>query len=265
MNFGLALALLSLAAAAGNLAAYYPKMTGNRAALRPRLEQVVMTLALILAIAALTMRPGVLGVAVAILAILPSSLFLLATLTSGLPRQPSSVSLGEIAPEFQVLDSRGRPFRLSDLRGSPALLKFYRGYWCPYCVAELEQLDRYAPDFDALGVKLIAISSDRVDELGMFAKKHGWAIRLLADPDLVAHRRYNVQHRNFAPRRGPFREIAIPTTILLDADGRVLLVERASDFRVRPQADKILAKTRALLAGNENASATPEDCDVCVA
>ena len=263
MNPGFALSALSLLTVIGNLVAYYPKMMGNHAALKPRLEQGVMASALVLAIAALAMRPGIFGIAAAVLALVPSSLFLLATATSGLPAQPSAISVGDIAPEFRVLDSKGHDIHLSDLRGTPVLLKFYRGYWCPYCVAELDQLNRYAKEFEALGVKLIALSSDRVDELAIFEKKHDWAVRLLADPDLVAHRRYNVQHRNFAARRGPFREIAIPTTILIDADGRVLLLERTPDFRVRPQADMILAKTRALLAGNANASS--EACDVCVA
>ena len=261
MTPGLALASFSLLATVGNLAVYYPKMTGNRAALRPRLEQGVMALAVALALTAIVLRPGAIGITIAVLAIIPSSLFLLATFTSGLPNQPSTVSVGEVAPEFRATDSHGRQLHLSNFRGRPVLLKFYRGYWCPYCVAELEQLNRYASEFNALGVKLLAVSSDRVDELRMFEGKHDWAIKLLVDPDLVVHRRYNVQHRNFAPKRGPFREIAIPTTILIDADGRVLLLERTPDFRVRPQADMILAKTRALLAANTSTEA----CDVCVA
>jgi len=170
-----------------------------------------------------------------------------------------------LAPDFRAIDARGRQFQLSELLGWPVLLKFYRGYWCPYCVAEVEELNKYAADFDALGVKLIAVSSDRVDELNVFEKKHTGAIRLLADPDLVVHRRYNVSHRNFVPKRGPFREIAIPTTFLIDANGRVLLLERTTDFRVRPQAQIILAKTRALLVGTMVENSSSESCDECAA
>ena len=262
MNPGFALAALSLVTTVGNLVTYYPKMMGNHATLRPRLEQALMFLALILAVGAFAMHPGWLGGAIAIVASIPALLFLLATFTSGLPDKATAVAAGELAPDFQLKDADGNAFRLSALRGSPVLIKFYRGYWCPYCVAELDQLNRYADQFESLGVKLIAVSSDNADELRMFAKKHDWAIRLLADPDLAAHRLYNVQHRKFAARRGPFREIAIPTTILLDRNGRVLWLERTPDFRVRPQADMVLAKTRALL---HQPVAAAQDCEVCVA
>ena len=260
MTEGLVLTAASLVATAGNLAVHYPKITGNRASLRPRREQAVMILAVLLAAAGFSLGPGIIGYLLGGLALVPALLFLLGTLTSGLPAQRPAVAVGDIAPDFALLDAQGREFRLSALRGAPVLLKFYRGYWCPYCVGELDQLDRFAANFTALGVRLAAISSDRVDELAPFARKHNWRITLLADPELAVHRRYHVQSRKFAPKRGPFRDLAIPTTILIDRDGRVLWLEQTPDFRVRPQADVVLAKARALLGGGEPVAA---ECAVC--
>jgi peroxiredoxin len=262
MNSGTILTALAFVTVAANLATHYPKITGNRAALRPRREQLVMVLAVGLAGAGFLLQPGIAGYALGGIALVPALLFLLATSTSGLPSRKLAVAVGQPAPDFSLTDADGRPFRLSELRGAPVLMKFYRGYWCPYCVGELAQLDRFAEDFAALGVKLVAVSSDRVDELAPFRRKHGWAIRLIADPTLVAHRLYNVQFRKFTPRRGPFRDLAIPTTILIDRDGRVLWVEQTPDFRVRPQADMVLAKAQALLPGDAAAAAA---CDVCAA
>ncbi|HEV2549386.1 MAG TPA: hypothetical protein VGU20_18860 [Stellaceae bacterium] len=71
-----------------------------------------------------------------------------------------------------------------------------------------------------------------------------------------------MQQRNFTPKRGPFRDLAIPTTLLLDEDGGVLWLEQTSDFRVRPQADALLAKARVLLGKDDTAAG---DCDVCAA
>ena len=263
MNTGTILAVLAFVTAAGNLATYHPKMISNHATLRPRREQTLMVLALALAIAGFVLQPGLVGYAIGGIAIVPAFLFLLATATSGLPAQKLAVAVGTPAPDFSLMDADGRPLRLSELRGSPVLLKFYRGYWCPYCVAELAQLDRFAKDFAALGVKLVGVSSDRVDELAPFARKHKWSIALLADPLLVAHQLYNVQYRKFAARRGPFRDLAIPTTILIDRDGRVLWLDQSPDFRVRPQADMVLAKTTALLPGGEAQAAA--SCDICAA
>ena len=271
MNTGTILAVLSLATAAGNIAAYYPKMMSNRATLRPRREQALMALALLMALAAFLLSPGVAGYVLGSLAIIPASLFLLGTFTSSLPYQQPAVQVDELAPDFSGLDADGKEFHLSDLRGAPVLLKFYRGYWCPYCVAELAQLNEFASDFAALGIKLVAVSSDRVDELRPFKRKHDWDITLVADPALAIHRLYNVQQRNFTPRRGPFRDLAIPTTILIDRDGRALWLDQAVDFRVRPQAAMVLAKARSLMSSRSLLSsaapgvAAAEACDVCAA
>jgi peroxiredoxin len=262
MTPGLILNALAFAAAGGNIALHYPKITGNRASLKPRREQAVMILALLLVATGFFLDPGIVGVALGVLAIIPAGLFLLGSTRSWLDDQKPAVAIGDLAPDFTAADASGQPVRLSNFRGSPVLLKFYRGVWCPYCVGELRQLDRYARDFAALGVKLVAVSSDRSEELYAFERKNAWAIKLLADPDLAVHRLYNVQQRNFTPKRGPFRDLAIPTTLLLDQDGRVLWLERTSDFRVRPQADALLVKARVLLGDGDTAAA---DCDVCAA
>jgi hypothetical protein len=62
-------------------------------------------------------------------------------------------------------------------------------------------------------------------------------------------RLYNVQNRNFTPRRGPFRELVIPTSILIDAGGIVRWIDQASDFRQRAPAWAVLAEVQAVLSG----------------
>jgi peroxiredoxin len=251
MTRGLILNTLAFAVAGGNIALHYPKITGNRASLRPRAEQAVMMVALVLAGAGFFLQPGIVGATLGVLAIIPAGLFLLGSTRSGLDFQRPAVAIGDLAPDFTAHDALGRPVQLSSFRGSPVLLKFYRGVWCPYCVGELRQLERHAGDFAALGIKLMAVSSDRTDELYAFERKNDWAITLLADPDLAVHRRYNVQQRNFTPKRGLFRDLAIPTSILIDKEGRVVWLEQTSDFRVRPQADALLAKAKVLLGDGE--------------
>ena len=93
----------------------------------------------------------------------------------------------------------------------------------------------------------MAVSPDTVDELKQLRKRN-WKITLLADPATEVIRLYGVQNRNFAPKRGPFRELAIPTTILLDAAGKVLWMEQTSDFRVRSQAKRVLDHIRPILS-----------------
>ena len=119
MNPGLALTSLSIVAAFGNIAFYYPKMMGNRVALRPRLEQSVMILALLLAGAGFFLQPGILGYVLGGIAIVPAGLFLFATAKSGLDHQQPAMAVAEMAPDFSATRADGTKFRRSDLRGSP--------------------------------------------------------------------------------------------------------------------------------------------------
>src|SRR5690348_3947644 len=160
MTPGLALAGVSFVTGFGTIATYAPKIWRNQATLRPRREQALMVLTVLLALGAFFLRPGIVGAALGGLALFPAALLLVGTNTSGLPRRRPAMAVGDLAPDFSVSDAEGQPFRLSDLRGSPVLLKFYRGYWCPYCVAELKQLDESASAFAELGVRLVALSSD---------------------------------------------------------------------------------------------------------
>ncbi|HJP69458.1 MAG TPA: redoxin domain-containing protein [Sphingomicrobium sp.] len=246
--------ILSIGAAVSAInaiAIYQPKVRRNAAPQHPRFEQSLMIVALGLAISALILRPGIGSAILSISAMLPAALFLLGTTKSRLPSLTPNLSIGQKAPDFTVLDAHGEPFHLSDLRGTPILLKFYRGFWCPYCVAELEQLAEISSRFDNLGVKLVAISSDTVDELRRFEAKQDWNILLLADPALAVHQLYKITSRTFAPKRGPFRDLAVPTTILVGADGNVLWFELSEDFRVRPQAEAVFDLVRTLLKNEQ--------------
>jgi hypothetical protein len=126
---GTTLALIALLIVAGTLAWYYPKITNVTAPLWPWREQSLMGLALLLAGAAFFGHPGAVGYLSAALAVLLAGLFLLLTLTSGLPYQPPAVAVASEAPDFRAVDAEGKEFHLSQLRGSPVLLKFYRGHW----------------------------------------------------------------------------------------------------------------------------------------
>ena len=105
---------------------------------------------------------------------------------------------------------------------------------------------------------MIAISPDRVDELREFRRKTGFRMMLLADAENHVIRRYNLQNRNFTPRRGPFRELVIPTTILIDEHGVVRWLDQVSDFRIRRSAQEIMARIDVFLPGQAS-----DGCAVC--
>jgi peroxiredoxin len=253
MNFGLALALVSLFLMAG--AVIWTNISGRP--LPPDAERWVAFAGVLLSGGALASHPGAIGYGIAGVALAVSGFFFFLTFMSGLPDQSAAAAVGSAAPEFRSFDSDGREFRLSDLSGSRVLLKFFRGTWCPYCVADLRLWNARAGEVRALGLRLVAVSHDSVEELRQFKLKHGWDMTLVADPGLEIIRRYNLQNHNFTPKGGPFRDMAIPTTVLIDADGKVLWMSQATDFRVRLHPEKVLAAVRDVLHSGARAPRRP--------
>jgi peroxiredoxin len=243
MNPGISLAFASLFLMIGTVV--WTNVVGP---FPPRMERAVAFAGTALAGFALALDPGAIGYAIAGVALATAAFFFLLTFMSGLPAQRSAVSVGHPAPDFESRDAEGGAFRLADLRGSRVLLKFFRGAWCPYCVADLRAWNERREELRSLGLELVAVSHDSVDELRRLQRRHDLDMILVGDPGLAIIRRYNLQNRNFTPKRGPFRDMAIPATILVDADGKVLWMEQASDFRARARPDQVLAAVRAVLA-----------------
>src|SRR5882724_3082132 len=253
MTIGMTLALASVFLVACAFA--WTKTTGRP--LPPAAERGVAVAGALLGAAALVSHPGAVGYAIAGIGVALGGFFSFLTFVSGLPEQEAAVAVGSEAPDFRSFDSDGTEFRLSELSGSRVLLKFFRGTWCPYCVADLRLWSAQREELRALGLKLVAVSHDSVGELGRFKAKHGWDMTLVADPDLEIIRHYNLQNHNFTPKGGPFRDMAIPATILIDIGGKVLWMSQASDFRVRSHPAKVLSEVRAALGAGRPSPIRP--------
>jgi Tfp pilus assembly protein PilF/peroxiredoxin len=141
------------------------------------------------------------------------------------------------APDFD-LETTGERVTLSGLRGKQVLVNFW-ATWCPPCRAELADLTAHAADFRAAGVAVLPVSVDEPHDQGKvraFAAEAGLPFpALFADDATVTA--YTVLHRYLTNYR---RDMAIPTSYLLDEQGRVIKV-----YRGAAEAATILADAKA--------------------
>jgi hypothetical protein len=82
-----------------------------------------------LGVAALVSGTGIIGGIAAALAILGGGMFIGLRLQSTQDAREPSVKVGEPILDFSAPDDTGASFALASLRGSPFLLKFFRGHW----------------------------------------------------------------------------------------------------------------------------------------
>ncbi len=82
------------------------------------------------------------------------------------PESVRPLGPGEIVPRVSVESISGEVVDLRKaLEGTPTVLIFYRGGWCPYCNRHLSDVQSIAPDLRAMGFQIVAISPDRPEVL----------------------------------------------------------------------------------------------------
>src|SRR5262245_47370356 len=82
-----------------------------------------------------------------------------------LPRPQPKLKVGDRLPELTLLTtSKGPLSTLHIIERAPAMIVLYRGWWCPYCVTQLNELKAEHDAFTKSGLSLFAVSVDRPEE-----------------------------------------------------------------------------------------------------
>ena len=73
--------------------------------------------------------------------------------------------VGDQAPDFILPNAVNKMVSLGNcLKSGPVILKFYRGGWCPICNLDLKEIQRYLPQIESLGARVLAISPQNPDK-----------------------------------------------------------------------------------------------------
>lgn len=91
-----------------------------------------------------------------------------------------SVTVGQIAPDFTLVNQAGQKVTLSDLRGRKVVLVFYPFAFSSICTGELCDLRDRRGEFEDDTV-LLGVSVDTKYALRVFAEQEGLGFDLLSD------------------------------------------------------------------------------------
>ena len=244
---GTLLGVMAATLVAGAGASWLRRMQAVRLPRNAAPYLVACALAAGLGVAAFIVGTGVAGGIAAALAIGGGSAFLALYSASGQRREPPAVAVGGPILDFVASDDSGRPFALASLRGRPFLVKFFRGHWCPYCVAELRRWEELRPELDARDVAVVTVCADTAEVIRRGRGKHGLRAVMIADPELAITDQYHLRNpHNFALKSGVIVPLPIPTTILVDAAGTVRWIDQATDYMRRSDPEHVLAAIRML-------------------
>lgn len=90
---------------------------------------------------------------------------------------------GDVAPEFELLDSDGEPFKLSDLRGKRVVIFFYPKADTPGCIKQACGFRDNFAMIEAADATVVGISPDTPEDLTKWRASINLPYALLSDPD----------------------------------------------------------------------------------
>lgn len=148
------------------------------------------------------------------------------------------LSVGDVAPDFELRNTHGTPIRLSDLRGRKVMVVFFPFAFSGICTGELCELRDRFDLFASSEVTLLAVSCDPMFTLKAWAEQENFDFDLLSD---------FWPHGEVASQYGVFDEsagLAVRGSFLIDEDGFI----RWAVVNPRGQARDFAAYRQALAA-----------------
>ncbi|HYE35601.1 peroxiredoxin family protein [Methylocaldum sp.] len=160
-------------------------------------------------------------------------------------RQPSAkLQVGAVLPHFMLKHASGESVTTAQLTGKPTILMFYRGNWCPLCMAQIKELAARYRDLTALGVRVALISPQPHDNTVELAKKYQVNFDFLTDTGNAAARTLGIENPNGTPMGmqmfGYDNDTVLPTVIVTDRNGQVVWTHETDNYRIRPEPDVYL-------------------------
>jgi peroxiredoxin len=167
---------------------------------------------------------------------------------SSFDRGSDQLQVGQALPKFELTDTAGNTVTSASLTDKPTVWIFYRGNWCPLCMAQIKELVAQYQQLEELGVRVALVSPQPHKFTTKLAKKFGVAFDFLADEGNRAARALGIASPNGIPAGmqmlGYDSETVLPTVIITDTGGRILWVHETDNYRVRPEPETYLAVLR---------------------
>lgn len=174
--------------------------------------------------------------------------------------------VGATIPNMTLQTAEGKAFDLqAAIKAKPTVLIFYRGGWCPFCNAQLSQLQRINGDLVRLGYQILAISPDKPTELEKTLAKDAIGYTLLSDSgakliqqmglafrvDDATIEKYQEYGIDLEKSSGEKHHILpVPGVFVLDQSGTIQFSYINPNYKVRLNAELLLTAARLALLDN---------------
>jgi peroxiredoxin len=156
---------------------------------------------------------------------------------------PEVLRTGQSLPEFSAVDEKGNPVQSSQLIGSPAVLLFVRGTWCPFCSRQVENLTTHYKEIADSGARLILLTPQPLETTRRVADFFEVDFEFWLDESLHVTKQFGLLLPAGVPddyRKEYGTDTIWPASLVVDAAG-IIRYSGISRFIIdRPNPEKLL-------------------------
>lgn len=162
-----------------------------------------------------------------------------------------AVKAGMRAPDFVLPDVDGNAVASADLLAKgPLVITFYRGFWCPFCNADLQAVEAAAERIRGFGASLVAISPQTPANSRLSLQENHLSFPILSDKNCELAEKFGIRwmpsqalqgvYRNFGTDVGKFNgdgswAIPMPARYVIGRDGIVAYAKINANYTHRPE------------------------------
>jgi peroxiredoxin len=155
------------------------------------------------------------------------------------------LEIGNRLPVFEALDVYGETVSSKSFEGKPTLYLFFRGNWCPLCMAQVKEVAATYQRLIDLGVEVVLISPQPENETRKLAAKFNVPFHFLTDKGGKAAQALGIDAPNGLPFGlqvlGYDSDTVLPTVIAVDSGGDIIFADQTDNYRIRPEPEVFLA------------------------
>ena len=154
-------------------------------------------------------------------------------------RNSNILKFGNSLPSFELENTKGEKVLSDSFIGKITIFIFYRGNWCPLCMAQIKEVVEEYKELEKRNVTMVLISPQPHNYTESLANKYQVPFHFLKDVESSAAKKLGIFHNAGIPAGfqvlGFETDTVLPTVIITDTNGKIIFADLTDNYRVRPE------------------------------
>ncbi|EPZ49244.1 redoxin [Bacteriovorax sp. BAL6_X] len=135
------------------------------------------------------------------------------------------------------------------------IISFYRGSWCPYCMIQLKEYQKYYREIQKKGAKLIVLAPDTKKEIAKTKRNHKLEFPIFSDVDNQIAKKFGLAFKLEERLKEVYAkfgidiqknqnsekyELPLPGTYIVNKDGKIIYAFADADYTKRADPKDLL-------------------------